>query len=567
MPLLSALVEGAWIQRKPAELIARQQTRTEKMQAIVDMKNNGSMKDVISCKYVDQLFKGSDRSAAVAEYRKQAGKFKVQNKLGVSALSEVVAEHRQAAASVQAKMDSLFHLEGDPRHSLPAAEGKAPIPHTPNRIASSSHTAANDAAGSRTPVRSQPARSSTPLQAAATPQGRATPIRAGDPDALKHWESPLKRVSAYETARLDANFMAVAGVAAQEATAARRSLVEHVRPMTSVPSGKRMGYSQAQATNLRGAHLRGEGESVESVAHSASKAADARNAAYDFQQPPEYFHSSKPLKGREGILIPANLTKMTALDYERAHSLLKLLRDKFQCQRVSLRKAFALLNSERNVGDDADDEQAGVTPAEFMAFLRSKNLASVIPVHDAMIIFAIADKDGSGCIGYDEFAKFLWDESAFSSVMREAFPIRSRPVVRPLTPTLANMSVRQICTLVREKVDNRLQKQPHALIKFFLQHDKSGSGKVSAAALKEVLVGIGLEARNADLRAVCDFFCTDSSGLMDYTKFLDSCCTIDVNYSAKGPGVCIFGTMDPKRDLVPAKTRTQREEAKPASKK
>ena len=564
MPLLSALVEGTWIQRKPAELMQRQQTRTEKMQAVVDVKNNTSMKDVISCKYVDQLFKGSDRRAAVAEYRKQAAKFKVQNKLGVSALSEVVNGHRQAAASVQAKMDSLFHLTGDPRHSQPPAEGKAHLPHTPNRISNSSHSAANDfhdAAGSRTPVHTQAARSCTPLQAAVTPTGNATPLRAADDNALKRWESSLKRVNAYESARLETNFTAVAAQAAHEAAPVRRSLVEYVRPMTSVPSGKRLGFSQAQATNLRGAHLRGEDESIESVALSASKAADARNAAYDFQATPEYFHSSKPLKGREGILIPAKLTKLTAVDYERAHSLLKLLREKFQCQRVSLRKAFALLNSERNVGDDADDDQAGVTPAEFMAFLRSKNLASVIPVHDAMIIFAIADKDGSGCIGYDEFAKFLWDESAFNAVMRESFPVRARPVVRPLTPTLANMSVRQICTLVREKVDNRLQKQPHALIKWFLQHDKSGSGRVTASALKEVLVCIGLEARNSDLRTLCEFFCTDGSGLMDYTKFLDACCVVEVNYNAKGPGVCIFGTMDPKRDLVPAKTRSQRDDA------
>jgi Ca2+-binding EF-hand superfamily protein len=368
----------------------------------------------------------------------------------------------------------------------------------------------------------------------------------------------MKRVSASESARLDSNFMAVAVQAAQEAAPARHRLVL-VRPMTSVASGKRTGYMQAQATNLRGAKLRGENESADDVAHSASKAAEQRNSSYDFQTPPEYFHREAPLKGREGIYIPASLTKLTALDYERAHALLKLLREKFQSQRVSLRKAFALLNSDRNGGDE-EQQAAGVTPAEFMAFLRSKNLASVIPVHDAMIIFAIADKDGSGCIGYDEFAKFLWDESSFSSVMREAFPVRARPVVRPLTPTLENMSIRQICTLVRDKVDNRLQKQPHALMRWFLQHDKTGSGKVSAAALKEVLVSIGLEARNADIRSVCDFFCTDGSGLMDYTKFLDACCTIDINYGAKGPGVCIFGTMDPRRDLVPAKTRSQRED-------
>jgi Ca2+-binding EF-hand superfamily protein/uncharacterized coiled-coil protein SlyX len=550
MPLLSALVEGAWIQRKPAELVTRQQTQTEKMQAAVDAKNRTSIKDVLSSKYVDINFKGSDRTAAVSEYMKQAAKFKVQNKLGVAALSQVVAEHRQAALSVQAKMDSLFR---DSRHSAPSAEGPAPVPSTPNllsrRLAQNPGSAAAASPGPRC---------ATP-QLASSAKGRPSPLPAWDEEELKHWQSPMKRVSASETARLDSNFIAVAVQAAHEAPAARRSLVQHVRPMTSVPCGKRMGYQQAQAAALRGGKLRDESDSIDIVAHGASKAAEARNAAYDFQQPPEYFHTETPLKGRENICIPASLTKLTALDYERAHQLLKLLREKFQCQRVSLRKAFALLNSERN-GGEASQEQAGVTPAEFMAFLRSKNLASVIPVHDAMIIFAIADKDGSGCIGYDEFAKFLWDESAFNSVMREQFPIRSRPVVRPLTPTLENMSIRQICTLVRDKVDNKLQKQPHALMRWFLQHDKSGSGKVTASALKEVLVSIGLEARNSDIRAVCDYFCTDGSGLMDYTKFLDACCAIDINYNAKGPGVCIFGTMDPKRDLVPAKPRSQKKD-------
>jgi Ca2+-binding EF-hand superfamily protein len=548
MPLLSALVEGAWIQRKPAELVTRQETQTEKMQAAIDAKNKTSIRDVLSSKYVDVNFKGSDRTAANSEYMKQAAKFKVQNKLGVAALSQVVSEHRQAAQAVQAKLDSLFQ---DCRHSTPAPHGPAAVSSTPNLLSRRPpQSPGNAAAASPVP------RSATP-QHANSAKGRATPLPAWEHEQLKHWQSPMKRVSASETARLDSNFIAVAAQAAQEAPTARRSLVEYVRPMTSVPSGKRMGYQQAQAANLRGGKLRDEGESVELVAHGASKAAEARNAAYDFQNPPDYFHVEQPLKGRENIYIPASLTKLTALDYERAHQLLKLLREKFQCQRVSLRKAFALLNSERN-GGEASQEQAGVTPAEFMAFLRSKNLASVIPVHDAMIIFAIADKDGSGCIGYDEFAKFLWDEAAFSSVMRERFPIRPRPVVRPLAPTLENMSIRQICTLVRDKVDNRLQKQPHALMRWFLQHDKSGSGKVTAAALKEVLVSIGLEARNSDIRAVCDFFCTDGSGLMDYTKFLDACCAIDINFNAKGPGVCIFGTMDPKRDLVAAKPRSQR---------
>jgi Ca2+-binding EF-hand superfamily protein len=553
MPLLSALVEGAWIQRKPAELVTRQETQTERMQAAVDAKSKTSMKDVISSKFVDINFSGSDRAAANTEYMKQAAKFKLQNKLGVAALSQVVSEHRQAALSVQAKMDSLFQ---DSRHSLPAAEGPAPVPSTPNLMTRRlPHSPGIAAAASAAP------RCSTPLHHTPS-KGKASPLPNWDQEELKHWQSPMKRVNASEHARLDSNFIAVAAQAAQEAPSARRSLVQYVRPMTSVPSGKRMGYQQAQAANLRGAKLRGEDDSIDLVAHGASKAAEERNAAYDFQHPPQYFHTEKPLKGREGIYIPASLTKLTALDYERAHHLLKLLRDKFQCQRVSLRKAFALLNSERN-GGDSSEEQAGVTPAEFMAFLRSKNLASVIPVHDAMIIFAIADKDGSGCIGYDEFAKFLWDEASFNSVMREAFPVRPRPVVRPLTPSLENMSVRQICQLVRDKVDNRLQKQPHALMRWFLQHDKSGSGKATASVLKEVLVSIGLEARNADIRAVCDFFCTDGSGLMDYTKFLDACCTVDVNYSAKGPGVCIFGTMDPRRDLVPAKTRSQKKDDLP----
>ena len=550
VPLLSALVEGAWIQRKPAELITRQETRTEKMQAAVDAKSRTSIRDVMACKYVDMQFQGSDRSAAVAEYRKCAAKFKVQNKLGVSALSQVVSEHRQAAASLQAKMDSLFHGAGDPRHSLPAPETKSPVTHTPNLLSRRlTHTPCDmtDSLPPHAAAHSSAGRSGTPVHPSPSPSPAAG-------SALKHWQSPMKRVSASENARLDHHFVAVAAQAAQDAAPARRNLVELVRPMTSIPSGKRNGYPQAQATNLRGGKLRGDDESMEEVALGASKAAELRNSAYDFQNPPEYFHKEQPLKGRESICIPASLTKLTALDYERAHQLLKLLRDKFQSQRVSLRKAFALLNSDRNGGEEA----AGVTPAEFMAFLRSKNLASVIPVHDAMIIFAIADKDGSGCIGYDEFAKFLWDESSFSSVMRQAFPIRPRPVVRPLTPSLDNMTIRQICTLVRDKVDNRLQKQPHALMRWFLQHDKSGSGKVTASALKEVLVSIGLEARNSDIRNLCDFFCTDGSGLMDYTKFLNACCTIDINYDAKGPGVCIFGTMDPRRDLVPAKARSRK---------
>jgi hypothetical protein len=108
MPLLSALVEGAWIQRKPAELVTRQETQTEKMQAAIDAKNKTSIRDVLSSKYVDVNFKGSDRTAANSEYMKQAAKFKVQNKLGVAALSQVVSEHRQAAQAVQAKLDSLF---------------------------------------------------------------------------------------------------------------------------------------------------------------------------------------------------------------------------------------------------------------------------------------------------------------------------------------------------------------------------------------------------------------------------------------------------------------------------
>ncbi len=544
MPLLSALVEGAWIQRKPAELVSRKETQTERMQAAVDAKSNTSMKDVLACKYVDILFRDDDRRAAVAEYRKNAAKFKVQNKLGVAALSHVVAEHRHAALSMQAKMDSLFHSSADPRHSISAPEAKPPVHGTPNLLSRRLPCSP----GAAQPL---PARSSTPVH-----RGKEV-----DEDALKHWQSPMKRVNASETARLDCNVMAVASQAAQEAAPARRSLIDYIRPATAVPSGKRTGYPQAQATLLRGAKLRGADDTLLDVAHGAAVAAEARNAAYDFQNPPEYFHAEAPLKGREGIYIPASLTKLTALDYERAHTLLRMLREKFQTQRVSLRKAFALLNCERNGGEST--AQQGVTPAEFMAFLRSKNLASVIPVHDAMIIFAIADKDGSGCIGYDEFAKFLWDDSAFTSVMREAFPPRARPVVRPLTPSIENMSIRQICTVVREKVDNKLQQQPHALMRWFLKHDKSGSGKVSASALKEVLVSIGLEARNADIRSLCAFFCSDGSGLMDYTKFLDACCAVDVNYSAQGAGVCIFGTMDPKRDLVPAKTRSQSKDHPP----
>jgi Ca2+-binding EF-hand superfamily protein/uncharacterized coiled-coil protein SlyX len=498
-------------------------------------------------KYVNSNFKSSDRSIAVAKYRQSASKFKVQNILGVSALSGVVSEHKRAAAAMQAKMDLLFQTAGDPRRSTATPEPKRTVPNTPN-IKSRREFQSHDN-NSSSDLNAKPARSASP------------PLKDRDAESLKHWQSPLKRVNLSESARLDSNLTLLAQTA-QEAPSTRRCLVEYVRPKTSIPCSKRTGYPQAQATNMRGAKLRDKDESIDNIALSAAKSSEARNSAYDFQNPPEYFLVEQPKKGRESILIPPSLTTLTALDYERAHHLLKLLREKFQCQRVSLRKAFALLNSERN-GVDTADVQAGVTPSEFMAFLRSKNLASIIPVHDAMIIFAIADKDGSGCIGYDEFAKFLWDDSSFVATMRESFPMRPRPVVRPLTPSLENLSIRQLCTLVRDKVDNRLQKQPHALMKWFLQHDRSGSGRVSASALKEVLVSIGLEARNSDIRAVCDFFCSDGSGLMDYTKFLDACCTCDVNFSATGPGVCIFGTMDPKRDLVPAKTRSQRGDPSP----
>lgn len=266
VPLLSALVEGAWIQRKPAELVSRKETQTERMQAAVDGRSSTSMKDVLACKYVDMQFREDDRRAAVAEYRKNAAKFKVQNKLGVAALSHVVAEHRHAALSMQAKMDSLFHSAADPRHSISAPEAKAPVQSTPNLLSRRLPSSAGAAAA---------AHSSTPVHRG----------KEGHEDALKHWQSPMKRVNASESARLDCNVMAVASLAAQEAAPARRSLVEYIRPATAVASGKRTGYPQAQATLLRGAKLRGADESLHDVAHGAADAAEARNAAYDLQNP------------------------------------------------------------------------------------------------------------------------------------------------------------------------------------------------------------------------------------------------------------------------------------------